>query len=383
MKFLHVSDTHLGKSNFKLKQREKDFYKAFGQSVDIAIKEKVDFVIHTGDLFDEGNPSHAAMIQAIRQLSRLKNRSIPVFVVAGSHDMSVDETVISILEEIGLVTNLSRPEYYDVQEKIIVKGVNHGGVFICGVAGRQANIHEIFKNLEASPESKLADYKIFMFHHTISEISTMFMDIPSSALPKGFDYYAGGHWHSAFSTKHAGGVIHYPGSTEYTDATDMESPLKKRVLVVNTETREVKPAFLKTREFIVERVDCEALKPREVTDKCLSLIKPCEGAVLLFRLEGRLSEGNKNMVDRQLLREKAKSKGYLHCKTYLSELLNPQETRRKVGSSKNVEEEYLKAKGYTRKEIGVAKLIIETLGKNLKKEELGKAREIIIKEFER
>jgi DNA repair exonuclease SbcCD nuclease subunit len=384
MKFLHLSDTHLGKTNYKLKEREEDFYKAFKQCVDIALREKVDFVVHTGDLFDEGNPSHKAIIQAIRQLSRLKNKGVPVFVIAGSHDISVDETVISILEEIGLVTNLSRPEYYEVDDKIVMKGLFYKNVFLCGVAGRQANIREIFEKLEKNPEASKADYKVFMFHHTISDISTMFMDVPSSALPKGFDYYAGGHWHTAFTAKHGTGIIQYAGSTEYTDVADMETPQKKQVLIVDTETREIKPVFLKTRYVIVERIDCEGITPNEATLKCLSLIKPSESAMLIFRLEGRLGEGNKNTVDRQAIREKAREQGYLHCKIYVSELLNPDEARkRRVRSARNVEEDYLKAKGYSQKEIGLARVIIELLGKNLRKEDLEKATQKVVEEFEK
>ena len=52
MKFAHLADTHLGYRQFGLLEREKDFYEVFDKIIDKIIEEKVDFVIHSGDLFD-------------------------------------------------------------------------------------------------------------------------------------------------------------------------------------------------------------------------------------------------------------------------------------------------------------------------------------------
>ncbi|MGL6100864.1 MAG: metallophosphoesterase family protein, partial [Fusobacteriaceae bacterium] len=56
MKILHCSDIHLGKRPFgneKFSQkRYEDYFKAFGQVVDLAIVEKVEVMIISGDLFD-------------------------------------------------------------------------------------------------------------------------------------------------------------------------------------------------------------------------------------------------------------------------------------------------------------------------------------------
>ena len=49
MKFSHISDTHLGQYRSK-KEREDDTYDAFKQAIEISIKDKVDFVIFSGDI---------------------------------------------------------------------------------------------------------------------------------------------------------------------------------------------------------------------------------------------------------------------------------------------------------------------------------------------
>jgi DNA repair exonuclease SbcCD nuclease subunit len=54
MKFSHISDTHLGQYRSK-KEREDDTYNAFKQAIEISIKDKVDFVIFSGDILIRPN----------------------------------------------------------------------------------------------------------------------------------------------------------------------------------------------------------------------------------------------------------------------------------------------------------------------------------------
>ena len=60
MKFAHLADTHLGYRQFGLLEREKDFYK-IDKIIDKII-EKVQFLIHSGDLFDSARPSPSALL---------------------------------------------------------------------------------------------------------------------------------------------------------------------------------------------------------------------------------------------------------------------------------------------------------------------------------
>ena len=88
MIFSHISDTHLGLMQYGLEEREKDMYDAFNESVDISIKDHVDFVIFAGDIFHVPNPSGTAIIQMANALRRLKENDIDSFFVLGEHDIS-------------------------------------------------------------------------------------------------------------------------------------------------------------------------------------------------------------------------------------------------------------------------------------------------------
>ena len=52
MRFAHLSDSHLGYRQFGILEREQDFYDVFARNIDKIIEMDVDFVIHSGDLFD-------------------------------------------------------------------------------------------------------------------------------------------------------------------------------------------------------------------------------------------------------------------------------------------------------------------------------------------
>ncbi|MCW1309956.1 MAG: DNA repair exonuclease, partial [Candidatus Nanoarchaeia archaeon] len=207
IKFAHIGDTHIGASNFKLREREEDFERAFEIAVDKIIEEKVDFVIHSGDLFDRGRPSLKTFLFCLEQLKRLKKANIPVFIVPGSHDISTEGTSISIFERVDLIKDVSSREFFEMgEEKSNFSGmmfeIKGNKVFICGLPGRRARINEIYEKFYVDLPKDA--YKIFVFHHIISDIpnSVPFSDIATSQLPKGFDYYAGGHWHSRFEMKY-------------------------------------------------------------------------------------------------------------------------------------------------------------------------------------
>ena len=88
MLFSHISDTHLGLVQYNSEERENDIYDAFNQAIDISIKDHVNFVIFSGDLFHVPHPSGRAILQMANALKRLKQKEIDSFFILGEHDIS-------------------------------------------------------------------------------------------------------------------------------------------------------------------------------------------------------------------------------------------------------------------------------------------------------
>jgi len=382
MKFIHFSDTHLGKSEVKLEQREEDFCKVFEEVIDKCISEKVDFVVHSGDIFDRARPPTKVIIFLVKQLNRLKELSIPFYIVPGSHDIGSDGTLISVLDEVGLLINLASKRYIrNEDKKIILSGEHFKDVFLCGIEGRRDNISEVYSNLKIDGKGK---YNIFLFHHITSEIADKFADINSSLLPPGFDYYAAGHWHGFAKIKHDNGTIVYTGSTEYNELNEMIDDKHKYcvlVEVINGKST-IKEIPLKTRKIVFFEVNCEGIDSREVTDKAIGKIPNGQnGAILIIKLSGRLGRGMKSEIDRNKINDFAVKNGYLYTKIYLGDLENPETPRiiTKARSAIDIEKEYLTKQGYSETEINIAEKMIILFGKKLSASELDSAKSNAVK----
>ena len=85
MKFLHVTDTHLGYNQYGLEERGQDFFDVFKEAVDIAIENEVDFILHTGDFFHTSRPSNQVILEGLEIINKVKvsiiaiNRGIFIF----------------------------------------------------------------------------------------------------------------------------------------------------------------------------------------------------------------------------------------------------------------------------------------------------------------
>ncbi len=373
MKFIHCSDTHLGRSNFRLEERKLDFFVAFESIIDAAIDEKVDFVIHAGDLFDTGRPDVETMISCVRQLMRLKREGIPFYTIWGSHDVSLTETPIELLETLELAVNLSSKKLIKSGVRIELSGVRQGDVFIAGVPGRRANARAIYENLKVKPAGK---YNIFVFHHTVSEADNITSDIPLSLLPKGFNYYAVGHWHKRCEFEYSGGIVVYPGSTEFNTVDEMDE-IERGFCIVDTDTGTRKFERCNTRDVILREINADGLPVNDVNEKCVAAV-PHEGknAMLILKLKGQLKSGAKSMIDREKINQIATSRGFLVAKTYLTGLLNP-EVKIHVETSKrsleDIERDFLSKLGYERGVVDMAIEITKSLGRDMAPNEKSQA----------
>ena len=87
IKFLHISDVHLGCRRYNLDERTKDFFRAwYDVVVKHAVPNRVDFMLIAGDFFDRRHIDPQTMNHAVAGLQLLKDAGIPVVVIEGNHD---------------------------------------------------------------------------------------------------------------------------------------------------------------------------------------------------------------------------------------------------------------------------------------------------------
>lgn len=85
MKFIHLSDLHLGKRINDFSMLEDQEY-VLSKIVNIVDKEAPDGVIIAGDVYDKSIPSADAVQLFDRFLVQLSKRNLKVFVISGNHD---------------------------------------------------------------------------------------------------------------------------------------------------------------------------------------------------------------------------------------------------------------------------------------------------------
>ena len=209
MQILHISDTHLGKRQYGQEFREQDVYDVFNQLIDIAIKEHVNAIIHTGDLFDISEPGTRAEIEAIKALKRLKEHGIPFIGIAGDHDTPKRSNTSypqDLLSELDLLKFLyAKNMMYTI-----------GDVYIYGLSHTPNIYKERLKMILSAlrPEGKK---NILMLHQGIKEELPYVgaWQITEKDLPQDIVYYACGHIHDRILKHLDGGrVLEIAGSPD-------------------------------------------------------------------------------------------------------------------------------------------------------------------------
>lgn len=87
MRFMHISDLHLGKKVYEYSMLEEQ-KNALWQVLAAVDEEKVDGIFIAGDIYDKSIPTIEAMEVFDSFLVELSTRNIDVFIISGNHDSS-------------------------------------------------------------------------------------------------------------------------------------------------------------------------------------------------------------------------------------------------------------------------------------------------------
>lgn len=90
MKFLTISDQHLGHKLYNFPELENDGRQLFSAVVDLAQELKVDYLVSVGDLFDNNRPTSELIDFVSFELGRLTAAGIGAVAIAGDHSKPLD-----------------------------------------------------------------------------------------------------------------------------------------------------------------------------------------------------------------------------------------------------------------------------------------------------
>lgn len=192
MKFAHMGDCHLG--GWRHPALKELNFLSFQAAINKCIKEKVEFILITGDLFDNPYPSIETLKEAFQEFRRLKEEKIPVFIIAGSHDYSsAGKTFLDVLDRAGFCTNVSNFE--EKNNSIFLHPTLYKNYAIYGYSGKKSSLEvEDLESVKIQDSPGL--FKILMLHTAIRDaLGTLpIKAVDHTKLPK-VNYLALGHLH--------------------------------------------------------------------------------------------------------------------------------------------------------------------------------------------
>jgi exonuclease SbcD len=302
----HISDTHLGYSQFNLHEREEDVYEVFEEAVDKSISEHAEIVIVAGDVFHTPRPNGSSIIKLANQLKKLKERSIPVFFILGEHDITrlQDIPVPYVFHDLKLATRLEENQ-----------PVRYNGITIFGFnKERKSNIESLLQKFKITEqmvkEQKQVDIEgknnknILVLHQGLVDFNRFAGELASTDLPKGFDYYAMGHYHDHVEKRFDylnNSLIAYPGSIDLSPSEGIKD-VDKGFFLTDVSAQEVRTNWVKLERRRAQfAVDIEY---KSIVDQLATIIKKLRNyekkPVIMLRISGK--QINSKVVAAQLIK---------------------------------------------------------------------------------
>jgi DNA repair exonuclease SbcCD nuclease subunit len=214
--FIHTADLHLDSPFSGLRQVDGEIadllkdatFRAFDNVVELALKNKVDFLLVAGDVYDAADRSLRAQLKFADGLKKLAVAGIRSFVCHGNHD-PLD----------GWIASLQWPEEVHIfGSEFETVSVALGGedvVLIHGISYPHSQINDSFgrgfKRQGSQP------FQIGLFHCSVGSDPAHETYAPrtlSELVAANLDYWALGHVHRHRVLKDGHPFITYPGTTQ-------------------------------------------------------------------------------------------------------------------------------------------------------------------------
>ncbi|MHA1734170.1 MAG: metallophosphoesterase family protein [Promethearchaeota archaeon] len=227
LKFIHVSDTHLGYYQYNSFRRFVQWGRAFQQVVNHAVENKVDFVIHAGDLFHSYRISSDTLLQAVQVLELLKEKDIPFYVIEGNHDRRrgrLKASIFDVLERLGLLTFLRIDDEDNIAPNIRVYEKAETGERVNFVGLGYPGIHVMRVVEKVASQLAPGENNIVLLHAGIKgyapdgEKATLTPSMLDKLFSDRCTYMAVGHYHKEAMREKS--FWHISGSTERDRFTD-------------------------------------------------------------------------------------------------------------------------------------------------------------------
>lgn len=295
----HIADTHIGaelprRPRLDLARRGEDFIDRYHRVLDALQRQRVDLVIHAGDLFDEAHPSTRAIGAACTPLLTLATEGIPIVLVPGNHERSaIPGSLLLAHENIHIACSPTTFRFTIKGRRVAITALP------CIRRGVRAAFAEALRSSGWSDEP--ADLRILTVHQAFASArcgthnfrfkpGEHVMDL--DAIPPAFDYVAAGHVHR-YQVLHSptpqGPPIVYAGSTDRITFAETDEP--KGYVLIEAADDGLRHRFIEhdVRPMAIRALDIAGRADVAIHSEVRQWLKRLpERAVAQLRLAGRV-----------------------------------------------------------------------------------------------
>ncbi|MCD6535737.1 MAG: exonuclease SbcCD subunit D [Thaumarchaeota archaeon] len=313
-KFAHIADCHIG-ANRDPTLRGLEL-SAFRAAIDRCIEEEVNFILISGDLFHVNVPDMGVANEAVKKLREAKEAGIEIYAIYGSHDYSPNETsMIDVLDSAGLIRKVTKGRMVEGKLRLEFITDPGTGAKLAGLFARKRGIErDFFELLDRDSIEREKGFKVFAFHSAITELKPSYLarmdSIPLSLLPRGFDYYAGGHIHQHLLIRMPGyGTIGYPGAlfAGYSRDLELSARGEKRgfyIVCFEEGVKDIKFVEIPVCQYVYVEYDANGKNSAEAQRELLKRLAELdvEGKLVVLRIKGELSGGKTSDINSARIR---------------------------------------------------------------------------------
>lgn len=336
VRFVHVSDIHLGCNPYGIKDRLDDMAKVFKEPVKYILENKddIDFMIIAGDLFDKKSLNADVINDVISIIKPLNDINMPIYVTNGNHDMETyynNYSWLQFLNENNYI-NLLNPEKNDDGEIDLIKYDKTGSYiekdnYIIYGLGYPGIMAEKYINTLSNKYIENKDNKIVisMLHtgvgHFVTEGMGGVRENEIEDLISKSDYIALGHIHEEYKNEEK--KYYNPGSLENNFIPDKVHD-KGFYDVTISNDKKVETKFIKVNNRKCINLSFDLSSSNDVNSAHDDIINKVDGALktnnisfddhalLLLKLKGELKSQGTNINLNELKKELEEKYGLLY-----------------------------------------------------------------------
>lgn len=263
MKLLYLTDTHIRGTNPK--NRLDDYCETLQEKLkeisNIVKEEKVDYVLHGGDLFDRPDVS-VSIVSEFAQI--FQSFGVPIYIISGNHDIfghnpdTLDRTMLGLLCNLGIMHLVNYKKIILEKDNLRVQLTGSPYIYSMDELSNRDN----YKVTEVDESCK---YAIHMTHGFLidkpfmREVShTLIEDIKDTKA----DITLGGHYHFGFKTVEIDNKFFVnPGALIRISNSKIEMKRRPKVDIINLgEEIKIEERYLKSAkpgEEVLDRSEME------------------------------------------------------------------------------------------------------------------------------